>query len=134
MEHDLRFHKSGSDKSAKCDAYFTSKTTDVIHGILFDIDPIEKPALDKVEGLGFGYDEKLITITNDAGHTATAITYFATRIDVNLKPYSWYLNHVLIGARESLLPLDYIELKIASIEAIDDSDRLRDAKERAIHY
>ena len=97
------------------------------------MDPGEKPALDKAEGLGYGYDEKEVTLTAQDGALITATTYFATNIDVHMKPYSWYLNHVLVGAREALLPADYIELKIASVEAVEDGDRDRDASERAIH-
>jgi hypothetical protein len=50
-----------------------------------------------------------------------------------LKPYAWYVNHVLVGARETLLPEDYIQKKIAAIEAIEDADRVRDALQRGIH-
>lgn len=132
-EHDLRFHKCSNDGSAKCDAYFTSDAGDIIYGVLFKMDPGEKPALDKAEGLGYGYKEKEVTLTAQDGASIKATTYVATRTDGNMKPYSWYLNHVLVGAREALLPADYIELKIASVEAVEDGDRDRDASERAIH-
>lgn len=132
-EHDLRFHKSGKDGSGKCDAYFTSETGDVIYGVLFEIDSSDKPALDKAEGLGYGYDEKEVTVSANDGSSIKATTYVATNIDVSLKPYSWYVNHVLVGAREASLPSDYIEAKIASVETVEDSDKERDAKQRAIH-
>jgi len=132
-EHDLRFHKSSKDGSAKCDAYFTSDTRDAIFGVLFKIDPSEKSDLDKAEGLGYGYDEKEVTITALDGSSIDATTYVATNIDKNLMPYPWYLNHVLIGAQEASLPPDYIEAKIRSVETIEDSDRERDAQQRAIH-
>ncbi len=131
--HDLRFHKSSKDGSGKCDAYFTSDTGNTIYGVLFRIAPSEKSYLDKVEGLGYGYDEKEVTVTAYDGSSITATTYVATNIDENLKPYSWYVNHVLVGANEASLPLDYIETKINSVEAVEDSDRERDAKQRAIH-
>lgn len=131
--HDLRFHKSSKDGSGKCDAYFNPDTGSVIYGVLFKIDPSEKPALDKAEGLGYGYEQKEITVTDHDGTSVIATTYVATNIDENLKPYSWYVNHVLVGAREASLPSDYIEEKIVSVEAIVDSDKERDAKQRAIH-
>lgn len=131
--HDLRFHKSGKDGSAKCDAYFTPGTADSIYGVVFRIDPAEKPYLDAAEGLGRGYDQKDVTVVDRHGLSVNAITYFATRIDTNLRPYSWYVNHVLIGAREASLPLEYIEAKIASVQSIEDSDQARDAAQRAIH-
>ena len=132
-EHDLRFHKSGSDGSAKCDAYYTSNVDDVIYGALFKIDPNEKSALDRAEGLGYGYKLSEVVVTAQDGTSINAVTYVASRIDETLKPYSWYMNHVLTGARETLLPGAYIELKIRSVEVIEDSDRERDAKQRAIH-
>lgn len=103
-EHDLRFHKSSKDGSGKCDAYFTSDPKDVIYGVLFKINPAEKSALDRVEGLGHGYDVKEITVTAHDGTRVTATTYVATQIDMKLKPYSWYVNHVLVGAKEAVLP------------------------------
>ncbi|WP_287030953.1 gamma-glutamylcyclotransferase family protein [Pseudomonas sp. UBA6310] len=132
-EHDLRFHKSSKDGSAKCDAYFTSDGEDAVYGVLFKIDPKEKSALDKAEGLGHGYNAKEVTVTDHSAFPITAITYVAMDINESLKPYTWYVNHVLVGAREASLPSDYIESKITSVEAIEDIDKIRDAKQRAIH-
>ncbi len=131
--YDLRFHKSSTDGSAKCDAYLTENTDDIIYGVLFKIDPKEKPALDRAEGLGYGYTQKEITVTDSDRSLVTATTYIATKIDDNLKPYSWYVKHVLFGARDALLPELYIQEKIATIEAIEDRNKVRDAEQRAIH-
>ncbi len=57
-EHDLIFHKPSNDDSGKCDVYFTAKADDIIYGFLSKVDPDQKPALDKAEGLGFGYGQK----------------------------------------------------------------------------
>lgn len=132
-EHDLRFHKSSKDSSGKCDAYLTSNADDVIYGALFKIDPIEKSALDRAEGLGYGYNEKEVIVIAQDGSSIKAITYFATNIDKTLKPYSWYMRHVLTGAKETSLPTEYIENKINSIESIEDRDKDRNAKELAIY-
>ncbi|MCP1676532.1 gamma-glutamylcyclotransferase (GGCT)/AIG2-like uncharacterized protein YtfP [Natronocella acetinitrilica] len=132
-QHDLRFHKSSKDGSGKCDAFFTADSVNVIYGVLFKIDPAEKSALDKAEGLGYGYEAKEVTVTAHDGTSVTATTYVATNIDKSLKPYSWYVNHVLVGTREASLPQDYIDSKITSVEAVEDSDKERDTKQRAIH-
>ena len=131
--HDLRFHKASKDGSGKCDAFFTSDLENVIYGVLFKIDPSEKPDLDKAEGLGYGYDAKEVTVTAHDGASVAATTYVATNIDENLKPYSWCVFHVLVGANEASLPQDYIDSRITSVEAAEDSDAGRDAKQRAIH-
>ncbi|WP_372879732.1 gamma-glutamylcyclotransferase family protein [Spongiibacter marinus] len=131
--HDLRFHKASKDGSGKCDAFFTSDPESVMYGVLFKIDPAEKSALDKAEGLGYGYEKKEVTVSSPDGTSVAATTYIATKIDKKLKPYSWYVNHVLVGANEASLPQDYIDSKIISVEAVEDSDKERDAKQRAIH-
>ena len=131
--HDLRFHKTSNDGSGKCDAYFTANRVDSIYGALFKIDPADKPALDRVEGLGYGYDKKQVTVFTASGAAVSATTYVATAIDHSLGPYTWYLNHVAIGASETGLPAEYIRRKIQLIEAFEDSDTERDARERAIH-
>ena len=131
-EHDLCFHKSSGDGSGKCDAYCTENKHDYVIGALFEIDRAEKCTLDQAEDVGHGYEEKTIIVQSQAGDAVEATTYYATKIDESLKPYSWYLNHVLVGAKESGLPQQYIE-KIESIESVQDQDINRDRTERAIH-
>lgn len=130
--HELRFHKVGRDGSGKCDAFHTSDPAQFVIGALFHIDPLEKARLDLVEGVGAGYDEKQVYLLGSGGEEVGAFTYVATRIDLLLKPYTWYKHHVLTGARESLLPGDYIQA-IEQIESIRDRDRKREAAEYAIH-
>lgn len=63
IEHSLRFHKwSKKDGSAKCDALFTGNPDDCVIGALFEIPDCEKGPLDEAEGLGFGYEEKRVTV------------------------------------------------------------------------
>jgi len=117
--HVLRFHKVGKDGSGKCDALYTENPADRVFGVLFDIKNSEKQNLDAVEGLGHGYGEKTVIVHDASGGEVSAVTYYATTIDPTLKPYSWYKNHVLAGARESCLPEDYIE-KIGKIAVVED--------------
>lgn len=131
--HDLRFHKSSTDGSAKCDAFSTDDEQDIIYGALFNISPAEKPSLDRAEGLGYGYAEKEVTIMLANSEVVSAITYIAITIDKSLQPYSWYVQHVLIGAQETSLPKKYIQVKIQAIETHNDQNKQRDANERAIH-
>ena len=129
--HRLRFHKIGSDGSGKCDAFYTGQMADAIHGVLYHIDRSEKKVLDRIEGLGFGYDEKIVELEH-GDQPLEAITYVATRIADDLKPFEWYLNHVLIGAREASLPQPYVA-DIERVVAIPDPNRKRHAREIAIH-
>lgn len=130
--HDLRFHKRGADGSGKCDAFATGNPRDFVLGSLFLIDTAEKPYLDHAEGLGYGYEEKWVTVSDANGARLEALTYWATAIDESLDPYSWYLNHVTIGAREVGIPGSYLA-RIEKVRSIEDPDTRRDARERAIH-
>lgn len=132
-EHQLCFHKiSNKDGSGKCDAFETNNIENVVIGALFEINKNEKGALDKAEGLGYGYDEKIVKVQNESGEVFEALTYYATHIDSSLKPYSWYLNHVVIGAKETNVPTQYLAV-IELIHAIEDPDKKRDAQQRAMY-
>ncbi|GGC01905.1 hypothetical protein GCM10011352_30060 [Marinobacterium zhoushanense] len=130
--HDLRFHKCGGDGSGKCDAFYTGNREHQVIGVLYHIDPLEKPALDRAEGLGVGYGEKQVVVVGPAGELIEANTYWAMMTDPQMKPFTWYLNHVLVGAHEVALPAPYVD-RIRLIESVEDPDRERDALERAIH-
>lgn len=132
-QHDLRFHKPSIDGSGKCDIFYTGDGSDIVFGALFEISPSEKASLDEAEGLGYGYDEKIVTILATDGYSLEAMTYVATKFDEHLKPYSWYVNHVLVGASETPLPDEYIQSKINVIEYTQDADKERNARERAVH-
>lgn len=132
--HSLRFHKrSYKDGSGKGDAYFTGNPDDIVWGVIFELDDEDKPALDRHEGLGFGYNEQEVTVTDIEGNQQRLVMYVAaeTYINPNLQPYTWYKNFVVEGARQHALPADYIN-HIEAISAIDDPDNQRDAEARAI--
>jgi len=131
--HQLRFHKVGQDRSAKCDAYETGDEGDTVFGVVFDVQIEDKVILDIIEGLGRGYWEKLVELQIPAGGDILATLYCATDIDPALKPFSWYKHHVLFGATQCGLPDVYVEQSIRQIESIDDSDCLRQRREMAVY-
>jgi hypothetical protein len=131
--HVLRFHKrSKKDQSGKCNAFATDDDDGVVIGVLFSFDPAERGKLDAYEGAGKGYDATTVTVTNHKGRRRKVLTYLASQdaIDDSLKPYSWYKDHVLAGAKEHNLPPDYVTQYIDAVEAVEDPDRERDKKER----
>lgn len=131
-KYQLRFHKKSEDGSAKCDAYYTGNQSDIIIGALYEMDITEKEFLDKTEGLGVGYDELEVQVISDAGESIFALIYVATRVDTSLLPYSWYLNHVIVGAIENEVPVAYLNtLKSVSHKA--DPEASRDLIERQIY-
>ncbi len=130
--HRLAFHKVGRDGSAKCDIAPGHHQTDRVHGVVYRMDPQHRAALDRAEGLGSGYEVKTVELFADDRTGIRAFTYYATHTDVALRPFVWYLQHVLQGARENCLPEHYVAL-IATIEAVDDPDGTRARAELAIH-
>jgi hypothetical protein len=112
----LHFHKRSNDGSGKCNILAGSGG---IHVAVFDISAEDKLALDRIEGLGRGYSETLLSIP-DIGD---CVTYVAqdSHIDGSLVPYDWYKELVMMGARVHGFPDDYLS-RISSMQAIDDPD------------
>lgn len=130
--HRLVFHKTGRlDGTAKCDAMETGNPCDRVFGVLFEIDPQHRPLLDHAEGLGSGYEHKIVTVQMDNSRYE-AFTYYATITDASLRPLHWYRQHVLHGALEYGLPPEYIEA-IRRVESIPDQDAARQESELALY-
>ena len=132
--HRMVFHKrSRADGSAKCDAEYTGHPGDRVIGIVWDIATSEKGDLDRVEGLGFGYDEKIVeVIAGQDGERLSTQIYVATDTDPTLIPYRWYWEHVRIGARENHFPAEYVAW-IESVSVMEDSEPERHHRELAIY-
>ena len=130
--HQLTFCKlSWKDGSGKCGIIASDR--DEVLGVLFEIAVSDKQELDRIEGVGKGYNEKDVEISGDNGKSIAAFTYFATAIDLALKPFTWYLRHVVQGAREADLPKTYIK-KLEKVEAVKDHDPEREKKELDIYF
>ena len=130
--HRLRFHKLGRDGSGKCDAQHTGDPADCVLGVLYQISASDKSYLDRVEGMGFGYAEQTVRLQAANRPPVEAFTYLALRIADGLRPFHWYKQHVLYGAREHGLPASYIK-RLTVIESVPDSDMARQASELAIY-
>lgn len=112
----LLFNKRSKDKSGKANLIYTGDKS-LVWGVIFDISEDQKPILDKAEGLGKGYDEYKLIVINDLEQEIECVCYIATDekyLDNNLKPYDWYKEYCLIGAKQHNLPEDYI-LTIESV-------------------
>ena len=130
--HSLRWHKRGQDGSGKCDAFEVKDQYAFLQGVLFEIPVAQKAALDSVEGLGRGYEEKKIDLQLAGGAHTDALTYYATDIQAELQPFCWYKHHVVAGATEFSLPQDYLRT-IESVVAVEDEDRVRREMELVIY-
>ena len=130
--HSLKFHKVGKDGSAKCDAMHTGHSRNAVLGALYSMSRDALAILDRIEGRGTGYDRHTLTVTDSTGRNMAAETYIATHIDSSVRPFSWYLEHVLQGALATGLPDDYVAA-IRAVPAAMDPDRQRHARELAIY-
>jgi len=126
------FHKKSQDGSAKCDAMHSGNSEDVVMGVVYEIDALEKPQLDVFEERGYGYETKTVKVSTSQGTTIEALTYYAIDIDSLLQPYHWYKEHVLRGAREHHLPSAYLQ-SLERVTSIPDTNSERHAREVQIY-
>ena len=106
----LVFNKKSKDKSGKANLIYTGDKS-LVWGVIFDISEDQKPLLDKAEGLGRGYDDYKLIVINDLEQEIECVCYIATDekyLDNNLKPYDWYKEYCLIGAKQHNLPEEWI--------------------------
>lgn len=128
--YELRWHKRGRDESGKCDIRRMNDAPSVVHGVLYELPLGEKAVLDRVEGLGHGYDETNAEVLFKGGHLVAAM-YQATDIDPSLKPYSWYKAFVVAGAKQHSLPREYVGQLVAT-DAVEDPNRERHDRNRQL--
>jgi len=126
------FRKRSRYGSGKCDLVPSPACT--VFGVLFEIDSSEEAALDQFEGLRDGYLKKACRVRVDEGRYMPAFTYYAhpDHVDEDLKPYTWYLKHVIIGAEEASLPEAYVQ-EVRATESIEDTNRQREKREGKLY-
>lgn len=125
---ELVFGKRSVDGSAKCT--LLPNAGEVVHGVLFEIDGRDKQALDEAEGPG--YDQCRIMAASN-GALLESFSYVVKHgwFERALRPYTWYLDLVLAGAREHGLPEEFVGGFLA-VEGVPDPDPTRDARNREI--
>lgn len=130
--HELCFRKQGRDGSAKCDARQTGDPRHTVHGVVYRIEERHRAELDRAESRGVGYEARIVALRIGA-RQLHAWTYRArdTAVVSRLRPFDWYLDYVVAGARYHGLPRSYIAalLRVASMQ---DPVERRGALNRAI--
>jgi hypothetical protein len=103
--------------------------SDIIQGVIYEINPVEKPILDRIESLGCGYYEKYewVITQGNARHYVQFYVAMEAWIDPDLAPFDWYKEYVVRGAMENSLQEDYIE-KLRGILCREDPVRTRREK------
>ncbi|MBT8078767.1 MAG: hypothetical protein KJO31_09310 [Gammaproteobacteria bacterium] len=116
----MKFNKTSHvDGTAKCGICVGRRG---VHVAIFEIATADKAVLDRIEGLGKGYNE----YSFQDSRFGRCFTYVADpfAIDDSLKPTDWYKEIVLLGCRSNNFPSEHI-LAIESIDAIQDPDERR---------
>lgn len=128
----IRFNKKSMDGSGKCNLVKTEDEESKVYGVVYDFLDADKPALDKHEGLGEGYNTEEVRVIT-AGGEITAYTYVAEDSAVvdSLKPYSWYKDLVVEGARQHALPAEYVA-QLEGVEGDSDPDPEREKLNRQL--
>ncbi len=122
----LRWHKRSADGSGKCD--IVPVADDEVIGAVYELDASKLEVLDRIEGVGAGYERAEVRVVVD-GRTVTAAAYVATQVDDTLLPYDWYRHLVLAGARRHGLPEAYI-VRLGEQRFQLDPDPRRAAEQR----
>jgi gamma-glutamylcyclotransferase (GGCT)/AIG2-like uncharacterized protein YtfP len=127
--HRLAWHKVSTDGSGKCDIV-PGSPGDEVWGVLFEIDPEHKADLDRIEGVGEGYESVRVVLDMD-GTPLEAETYRAIAVDSELRPYGWYKALVVAGARENGLTEAYVQT-LDGVPAVRDTDAERRRRNSAL--
>jgi len=129
--HRLVFHKKSDDGSSKCNLVNTNVETDLIHGAIYQIDPGDKPRLDRYEGKGYREEQVSLTIQGDE-YVCFAYVAQPSHIVSGLPPYHWYKALVMLGAEYLAFPAPYLAA-LDAVESMEDPDPQRgQAMERLI--
>ncbi len=128
----LTFHKISSDGSGKCNITKTTSNNDIVYGVIYKLSRSQKATLDKIEGVGNGYNCKKVAL-EFRGITYKCLVYIAVpkSIDKGVRPYHWYKQLVLMGGNYWEFPEPYIS-SIKQNKSIADLDIKRRNKNKKL--
>jgi gamma-glutamylcyclotransferase len=126
----LRWNKRSKDGSGKCSIEETGRREDFVWGVVYEMTADHKKDLDRIEGLGRGYGERLVNVLL-RGNVVRVCAYYATSVGIGLQPYDFYRDLVVAGAREHALPEDYIH-GLEAVSVVTDPNRARAARESIV--
>ena len=136
-DYEIVCNKISDDKSLKFNIEPSEGSQ--VYGVVYCVSESDLPKLDEFEGALHGnkhYIREMMTIIYN-GEEQQAVTYICTCTE-NIynsgenKPYSWYVQHALTGAREAGLNEDYIKIYI-DIKYKEDANKERAERELKIY-
>ncbi len=124
----LNYQVRGMDGSGKCNILETGNPADIVYGVVYEMLEKELPGLDAAEGESYEKHE-LILMGDWDEHQAFAYIGKPSWLDEMLRPFHWYKEVVVQGARSRQLPDEYVQT-LDQVEVQDDPDQERAQK----HY
>jgi hypothetical protein len=116
----LTFNKPADDGSAKANIRFTDNTDSIVYGVLYELPKDAWGEIRKLEVEKFGYkDINIEVITNSEKIAARTFFYDGVYCTHKVKPYTWYLNLILAGAKYHKFPKAYIKAIEDNITIVD---------------
>lgn len=102
-----------------------------VWGVLYSIPDNQLDVLDKGEGPG--YTRSLMKVHAPEGGAVDAWVYYARPASVRpgARPFTWYRDFLVVGAKEHALPSAYVS-DLEAIEADPDPDPAREAERRKL--
>lgn len=128
----LSFSKRSDDGSGKA-TVVASDASACVYGVVFDIDEGDVYNLDRSEGPGYNRENAFEVVMEPDRLPLSVTTYMANCQYVNhaLKPYNWYVDLIVAGARQHHLPLLYIKA-LAETCTVDDPNPNRKSRVEAL--
>jgi hypothetical protein len=129
----LTFHKRSIDGSGKGMFVQTGSDTDELSCVIYELALSCKSELDRVEGLGIGYREQLMSVVADGlAYRPSIYVAASTHINPALVPYHWYKEMVILGANYHRMPDSYIDSIRATTSTQDLNPERAAANERIL--
>lgn len=143
----LSFSKRSKDGSGKCTIRLPNLPAETdapaalcaqshaaepcMYGVLYRFHPSHKRALERAEGTD-GYQEQFVSCAvENQQYQAFVYIARASHLDASLKPYHWYRDFVVEGAKYHRFSAEYLTWLQAE-EALPDTDPARAATEVAL--
>lgn len=104
LDKRLVCNKESIDGSGK--ANLANSLGDAVWGVLYEIDLAELAKLDRVEG---GYTRVSLEVITNQGSSIKAYVYISCKLTDDARPYDWYKELMIKGAREHQLPAPYVK-------------------------
>jgi len=118
----LVFNKRSCDDSAK--ANLASDKDGKVWGVLYCLDFIDLGKLDACES---GYTRELTEVVDSMNEAVSAFVYLSSKLTKDTRPYDWYKELVVEGAKEHKLPSEYIRF-LETFKSKPDLDPKRGSK------